>query len=52
MEAMHEPVDVQLAPKEALPAPLEVAGNVNAVEDAVEYIFQFITVVQDEEALK
>lgn len=52
MEAVHEPVDVQLAPQEALPAPQEVAGNVNAVEDVVEYIFQFITVIQDDEALK
>ena len=52
MEAVHEPVDVQLAPQEALPAPQEAAGNVNALEDAVEYNFQFITVVQDDEALK
>ena len=52
MEVVHEPVDVQLAPQEALPAPQEAAGNVNALADAVEYIFQFITVVQDDEALK
>ena len=52
MEVVHEPMDVQLAPQEALPAPREAAGNVNALADAVEYIFQFITVVQDDEALQ
>ena len=52
MEAVHEPVDVQLAPQEALPAPQEAAANVNAVANAVEFIFQSITDVQDDEALK
>jgi hypothetical protein len=52
MEDVHEPMDVPLAPQEALPAPQEAADNVNAVADAVEYIFQFITAVQDDEALK
>ena len=52
MEGVHEAMEVQVGPQEALPAPQEAAGNVNALADAVEYIFQFITVVQDDEALK
>ena len=49
---VHAPMDVPLAPQEASPAPQEAPSNVNAVADAVEYIFQYITVVQDYEALK
>ena len=52
MEAVHEPVDVQLAPQEALPAPQEAAANANALADTVYYIFQSIADVQDDEALK
>ena len=52
MEAVHEAMEVQVAPQEALPAPQEVAANVNALADAIEFIFQSITDVQDDEALK
>ncbi|XBI55874.1 hypothetical protein VPH35_037588 [Triticum aestivum] len=44
-------MEVQVAPQEALPAPQEVAANVNALADAIEFIFQSITDVQDDEAL-
>lgn len=51
-EAVHAPVDVQLQMHEALPAPLADAYNVHAVEDAVDYIFQWIIDAQEDEALK
>ncbi|XBH68883.1 hypothetical protein VPH35_096925 [Triticum aestivum] len=51
MEAVHGAMGVQVAPHEALSAPQDDAANVNALADAVEYIFQSITAVQDDEAL-
>ncbi|KAI4982048.1 hypothetical protein ZWY2020_022540 [Hordeum vulgare] len=50
-EAVHAPVDVQLQMHEALPAPLADAYNVHAVEDVVDYIFQWIIDAQEDEAL-
>ena len=51
-EAVHAPMDVQLQMHVALPAPLAAATNVHAVEDAIDYIFQWITNAQEDEALK
>ncbi|KAI4976320.1 hypothetical protein ZWY2020_049927 [Hordeum vulgare] len=50
-EVVHAPMDVQLQMHEALPAPLAVAYNVHAVEDVVDYIFQWIIDAQEDEAL-
>ncbi|KAE8797757.1 hypothetical protein D1007_27034 [Hordeum vulgare] len=44
-------MDVQLQMHEALPAPLADAYNVHAVQDAVDYIFQWIIDAQEDEAL-
>ncbi|KAI5013589.1 hypothetical protein ZWY2020_037102 [Hordeum vulgare] len=50
-EAVHAPMDVMLHPHEAVPLFLAVAHNLHAIEDAVDYIFQWITVAQEDEAL-
>lgn len=52
MEVVHEAMEVQVGPQEALPAPQEAAANANALADTVDYIFQSITAEQDDEALK
>ncbi|KAI4980067.1 hypothetical protein ZWY2020_016820 [Hordeum vulgare] len=50
-EVVHAPTDVQLQMHVALPAPLADAYKVHAVEDAIDYIFQWITNAQEDEAL-
>ncbi|KAI4984079.1 hypothetical protein ZWY2020_040932 [Hordeum vulgare] len=50
-EVVYALMDVQLQMHEALPAPLAAAYNVHAVEDDIDYVFQWITNAQEDEAL-